>query len=67
MVFDILTRLAPELSTEECVEVKKVARQLLERLKELIVLDWRKRQASRSRVKDALKTCSKRRTTCLLN
>ena len=37
MVFDSLIRPAPELSTEERVEVKKVARQLLERLKELLV------------------------------
>ena len=46
MVFDILTRPAPELSTEERAEVKKVAKQLLERLKELLVLDWRKASSS---------------------
>jgi len=55
VVFDILTRPAPELSTEERAEVKKVAKQLLERLKELLVLDWRKRQAARARVEDAIK------------
>jgi len=55
VVFDILTRPAPELSTEERAEVKKVARQLLERLKALLVLDWRKRQSSRARVEDAIK------------
>ncbi len=55
VIFDILTRPAPELSTEERAEVKKVARQLLDRLKELLVLDWRKRQASRARVEDAIK------------
>ena len=55
VVFDILTRPAPELSTEERVEVKKVAKQLLERLKELLVLDWRKRQSARARVEDAIK------------
>ena len=54
VVFDILTRPAPELSTEERAEVKKVAKQLLERLKELLVLDWRKRQSSRARVEDAI-------------
>ena len=54
VVFDILTRPAPELSTEERVEVKKVAKQLLERLKELLVLDWRKRQSARARVEDAI-------------
>jgi len=55
VVFDILTRPAPDLSTEERAEVKKVAKQLLERLKELLVLDWRKRQAARARVEDAIK------------
>jgi len=55
VIFDILTRPAPELSTEERAEVKKVAKQLLDRLKALLVLDWRKRQASRARVEDAIK------------
>jgi len=55
VVFDILTRPAPELSTEERAEVKKVAKQLLQRLKDLLVLDWRKRQAARARVEDAIK------------
>jgi type I restriction enzyme R subunit len=55
VVFDILTRPAPDLSVEERAEVKKVAKQLLERLKELLVLDWRKRQAARARVADAIK------------
>jgi type I restriction enzyme, R subunit len=55
VIFDILTRPAPELSTEERGEVKKVAKELLERLKDLLVLDWRKRQAARARVKDAIK------------
>jgi type I restriction enzyme, R subunit len=55
VIFDILTRPAPDLSTEERVEVKKVAKGLLERLKELLVLDWRKRPAARARVEDAIK------------
>jgi type I restriction enzyme R subunit len=50
-----LTRPAPELSTEERAGVKKVAKHLLERLKALLVLDWRKRQAARARVEDAIK------------
>ena len=49
VIFDILTRPAPELSTQERAELKKVAKQLLGRLKELLVLDWRKRQAARAR------------------
>jgi type I restriction enzyme, R subunit len=55
VVFDILTRPAPELSAEERAEVKKVAKQLLDRLKVLLVLDWRKRQSARARVEDAIK------------
>jgi type I restriction enzyme R subunit len=55
VIFDILTRPAPDLSAEERAEVKKVAKQLLDRLKELLVLDWRKRQAARARVEDAIK------------
>jgi len=50
-VFDILTRPGPNLSTEERDEVKKVARQLLDRLNALLVLDWRKRATSRAKVR----------------
>ena len=51
VIFDILTRPAPELSPDERAEVKKVARDLLNRLKQLLVLDWRQRSASRSQLK----------------
>ncbi len=43
VIFDILTRPAPELSTAERDEVKKVARELLARLKQFLVLDWRQK------------------------
>ena len=55
VIFDILTRPAPNLSADERREVKKVAKLLLERIKALLVLDWRKRQSSRARVEDAIK------------
>jgi type I restriction enzyme R subunit len=55
VIFDILTRPAPELTTEEQAEVKKVARQLLERLKTLLVIDWRKGQGTRARVDNLIK------------
>lgn len=55
VVFDILTRPAPELSAAERDEVKKAARQLLERLKDLLVLSWREKVAARSRVQEAIK------------
>lgn len=51
VIFDILTRPAPELSTEERAEVKKVARELLVRLKELLVLNWRQKSTARSQLK----------------
>ena len=54
VIFDILTRPAPELSTEERAAVKKVARQLLVRLKDLLVLNWRQKAAARSQLKLAI-------------
>jgi type I restriction enzyme R subunit len=49
VIFDVLTRPAPELTTEERAEVKKVARELLTRLKQLLVLNCgRKRQPAPS-------------------
>ncbi len=55
VIFDILTRPAPELSTEEQAEVKKVARHILERVKDLLVIDWRKTRRARATVEDAIK------------
>jgi type I restriction enzyme R subunit len=51
VIFDILTRPAPELSSEERAEVKKVARELLNRLKDLLVLNWRQKSTARSQLK----------------
>ena len=51
VIFDILTRPAPELSTEERAEVKKVASDLLKKLKDLLVIDWRKKSNARSQLK----------------
>ena len=51
VIFDILTRPSPELGTEERAEVKKVARKLLARLKELLVLNWRQKSTARSQLK----------------
>lgn len=41
----------PELTTEEREEVKKVARQLLARLHEVLVLGWRQKIQARSKVR----------------
>ena len=54
VVFDILTRPAPELGPEERAEVKKVAKELLEKLKQLLVLEWRQKASARSQVKLAI-------------
>jgi type I restriction enzyme R subunit len=54
VIFDILTRPAPELSDAERTEVKKVARELLNRLKQLLVLNWRQKSSARSQLKLAI-------------
>ena len=54
VIFDILTRPAPALTTEERAEVKKVARDLLARLKGPLVLDWRHKSTARSQLKLAI-------------
>lgn len=54
VIFDILTRPAPELTTEERTEVKKVARELLAKLKGLLVLNWRQKSTARSQLKLAI-------------
>jgi type I restriction enzyme R subunit len=54
VVFDILTRPAPELSPAERAEIKKIARELLARLKQLLVINWRQKSTARSQVKLAI-------------
>jgi len=54
VIFDILTRPAPELTTAERHEVKKVAKDLLVRLKEMLVLNWRQKSAARSSLRMAI-------------
>lgn len=53
-IFDILTRPGPDLTAEERGEVKKVARQLLDSLNTLLVLDWKKRATARAQVRLAI-------------
>lgn len=51
-VFDILTKPNIELSDKERKQVKKVAKELLDKLKEeKLVLDWRSKQQTRADVK----------------
>jgi type I restriction enzyme R subunit len=54
VLFDILTRPAPELTPEERAEVKRVAKVLLARLKGLLVLNWRQKASARSQLRLAI-------------
>ena len=54
VIFDILTRPAPELNPDERTEVKKVTREMLARLKQLLVINWRQKSSARSQVKLAI-------------
>jgi type I restriction enzyme, R subunit len=53
-VFDLLTRPGPDLSDEEREEVKKVARMLLKRVKEALVINWRQKAQARAQVRLAI-------------
>jgi type I restriction enzyme R subunit len=53
-VFDILTRPGPNLTPEEREEVKKVARQLLQKVKSALVLNWRQKAQARAQVRLAI-------------
>ncbi|WP_313559003.1 type I restriction endonuclease subunit R [Ruminiclostridium cellobioparum] len=56
-LFDILLKPEMDLSEKDRQEVKKTARQLLERLKkEKLVLDWRKKQQARAEVLYTIET-----------
>jgi type I restriction enzyme R subunit len=54
VIFDLLTRPAPELSAEERAEVKKASRVLLDRLKQLLVINWRQKASARSQIRLAI-------------
>ena len=56
-LFDILTKPEIDMTGKESEEVKKVARMLLQTLKEAkLVLDWRKKQRTRADVYTTVKT-----------
>nr|MBA2451818.1 DUF3387 domain-containing protein [Chloroflexia bacterium] len=56
-LFDLLMKPAPDLSQKEQQQVKKVARDLLAKLNnELLVLDWKKRQQTRAAVRLSIET-----------
>ena len=60
-LFDILTKPEPTLTKAEEADVKKVCRELLDKLKrEKLILDWREKQQARAGVMQALKLELKR-------
>jgi len=55
-LFDILTKPALSLTEAEMKQVKRVARELLDTLKQKkLVIDWRKKQQARASVKLCIK------------
>ena len=50
-IFDLLTKPDPELTESEARKVKGAAKLLLERIEDKLVLDWKKKQQTRSAVK----------------
>lgn len=54
VLFDLLTRPGPDLSSGERDEVKKVARQLLEKVRGALTIDWQKTAQSRARIRNAI-------------
>jgi type I restriction enzyme R subunit len=54
-IFDLLTRPEPKLTKAQEAEVKKVARELLEKLQELRVEHWRQNQQTRAAVQSEIR------------
>jgi type I restriction enzyme R subunit len=55
-IFDILTRPEPRLSKAQELEVKKIARQLLDKLKgEKFIIDWQMRESAKAGVRETIR------------
>jgi type I restriction enzyme, R subunit len=54
VVLDLLTRPGPDLTSQERDEVKKVARQLLARVRSILTADWQKTAQARARMKEQI-------------
>ena len=55
-VFDILTRPEPKLTKAQELEVKKIARQLLDKLKrEKFILDWSLRETAKADIRETIR------------
>ena len=54
-IFDLLTKPEPDLTRAQTVEVKVAAKKLLDRIADELVLDWKRKQKTRSAVKVAVR------------
>ncbi|MCY4433197.1 MAG: type I restriction endonuclease subunit R [bacterium] len=54
-IFDLLTKPEPDLTRAQAIEVKGAARKLLDRIADELVLDWKRKQQTRSAVKVAIR------------
>ncbi|MCY4271364.1 MAG: DUF3387 domain-containing protein [bacterium] len=55
-VFDLLTKPEPDLTRVQAVQVKNAAKKLLAHMADKLVLDWKRKQQTRSAVKVAIGT-----------
>ena len=55
-IFDLLTKPEPDLTKAEAITVRSAAKKLLEHVEEKLVLDWKRRQQTRSAVRVAIGT-----------
>ena len=55
-IFDLLTKPEPELTAAEARKVRGAAKKLLEHIEDKLVLDWKRRQQTRSAVRVAVGT-----------
>ena len=55
-IFDLLTKPEPELTKTEAIKVKGAAKKLLAHIEDKLVLDWKRRQQTRSAVRVAVGT-----------
>ena len=53
-IFDLLTKPEPELTNAQATKVKGAARKLLEHISDKLVLDWKRRQQTRSAMRVAV-------------
>jgi len=56
-IFDLLCQ-EVTLKEKERAEVKKIAHDLLEKLKEVLVIDWKKKQRTKARVESMIERCT---------